>query len=133
MKSTVLLAGLAIMMASCSKDGDKVADCRTCGEMRIIVDLKHHNAVIDSGMVYLKYNTTDKAANYDDSAVVVRTPTAEYEATFYGKRVGSYYVFAKGFDKSLKQNVEGGVPVSINNDYAQTGYELTVPVTEPGH
>ncbi|MBW7915049.1 MAG: hypothetical protein H3C54_15395 [Taibaiella sp.] len=133
MKSTVLLAALALTVASCSKDGEKIADCRTCGEMKIIVDLKHHNKMIDSGMVYIKYNTTDKATTYDDSAVVVRTPTAVYEATFYQKKFGSYYVFAKGFDKSLQQTVEGGVPVAISNDYAQTGYVLTVPVTEPGH
>lgn len=120
-------------MASCSKDGDKVVDCRTCGEMKIIVDLKHHNTVIDSGMVYIKYNTTDKSLSYDDSAVVVRTPAATYEASFSGKKAGNYYVYAKGFDKSMQQNVEGGIPVSIDLDYAQTGYELTVPVTEPGH
>ncbi len=133
MKSTVLLAGLMLAIASCSKDGDKVANCRTCGDMKIIVDLKHHNSLIDTGMVYIKYNTTEASGEYDDSARLIKNTSDYATATFYQKRVGNYYIFAKGYDKKIHSDVAGGIPVRISYDYDNTGYKTTIPVTEAGH
>lgn len=130
MKSTVLLAGLALMVASCSKDGDKIADCRTCGETKIIVDVMHHNSLIDTGMVYIKYNTTVAVTEFDDSAMLIKNTSDYATASFHQKRVGNYYIYAKGYDKSGPRQVAGGVPVNISNDYIATGYKTTVPVTE---
>lgn len=133
MKSTVLLAVLALSVASCSKDGDKVANCRTCGDMKIIVDVAHHNSLIDTGMVYIKYNATDATTEFDDSARLIKNTSDYATATFYQKRVGSYYIYAKGYDNKIQEVVAGGVPLNISYDYDNTGYKTTIPVTEAGH
>lgn len=133
MKSTVLLVVLALMAASCSKDGEKVANCRTCGETKIVVDVMHHNSLIDTGMVYIKYNTINATTEFDDSAKLVKNSADYATATFNYKRVGNYYIYAKGYDKKLQEGVLGGVPVNITYDYQATGYKTTVPVSEAGH
>ena len=40
---------------------------------------------------------------------------------------GNYYVYGKGFDTSVMQNVKGGIPYIIENETTQTIY---LPITE---
>lgn len=130
MKSTVLLAALALMAASCSKDGDKVANCRTCGETKIIVDVIHNNSLIDSGTVYIKYNTIKPTIEFDDSVKLVKNSSDYATATFYQKRVGNYYIYVKGYDTKTQQVVKGGIGLNITHDYENTIFKTTVPVVE---
>ena len=100
--------------------------------MEIIVGLKHHDRVISTGKVYLKYDATDKPGSYDQSAVVEMTEDGPV-AIFPNKLPGRYYIYADGYDTTIGKDVSGGIPVTITNDYLYTYYSTTVPVTEAGH
>lgn len=89
---------------------------------------KHHTISknIINGKIYIAYNVQDIPAKYDDSAdcvLVGGIPTA----TFAGLKQGKYYLFGRGYDTSIKQDVKGGAPYTIN---AETTLQADVPVTE---
>jgi hypothetical protein len=48
-------------------------------------------------------------------------------AIISGLKQGKYYLFAKGWDPSISNNVKGGIPYTISSDEMQ---EITVAVTE---
>ena len=87
---------------------------------------QHHGKNIDSATVYLKYNSSDASATYDDSAVcqaVGGLPVARFDSL----KAGQYYIFSQGYDPSIFQAVKGGIPFTIS---ASDTFNVLVPVTE---
>ena len=87
---------------------------------------KHHASNIDSCRVYIRYNTLDAAASYDDSTWVVME-NGQPVATFSGLKNGNYYLFGRGWDPAIVQAVRGGIPHTISE---QKTYNLVLPVSE---
>ncbi|MCB0696680.1 MAG: hypothetical protein KDC07_04915 [Chitinophagaceae bacterium] len=130
MKLRLLIATAALLsFASCSKDGVEGNNCQTCSEMRIVVTLKHHDDVINTGKVYLKRDATNMPDSYDASAEVVMTDEGPM-ALFLNQRPGKFYIYADGYDTSINKDVAGGVPVNITSDFMFKYYRMIVPVTE---
>lgn len=99
------------------------------GNATLVASVKHHTQTIDSAVVYIKYNATDKALSYDDSTAV-SGGTGNKSASFTGLKKGKYFLFAKGYDLSIAEKVEGGIPYTISEERSQ---DLSLPVTEAGH
>jgi hypothetical protein len=75
---------------------------------------------------YIKYNTKNTPAYYDDSVQTILQngiPTA----VFTELTKGDYYIYGIGIDTSIMQTVKGGIPYTIETETAQTIY---LPVTE---
>ncbi len=93
------------------------------GKATLKVMPAHHEKQIDSCTVYIKYNTRDAPATYDDSVktqIAGGVPTA----TFTELKKGDYYLYGRGWDKDIQQVVTGGIPVTITQ-------EAVVPVNLP--
>ena len=117
------VAGLAlILFASC---GDKMAVVPAT----LKITPKHHGQNISDCTVYIKYDTKDKPAAYDDSMKCVMTRGVPV-ATFRNLRTGNYYIYGRGFDPSIGENVEGGVSLPIHTNY---DYVYDLSVTEGAH
>jgi hypothetical protein len=96
------------------------------GHATLSITPQHHGLNIANSKVYIKYNTKNTPAYYDDSVQTILQngiPTAVLtELT-----KGDYYIYGIGIDTSIMQTVKGGIPYSIENETAQTIY---LPVTE---
>ena len=98
-------------------------------ELRVVA--RHHSTVLDSMMVYIKFNALDAPndiSSYDISARV-EIKDGDTMAIFTGLQDGEYYVFGKGFDPSIARVVKGGFPIELCEENLQTFLQ----VTEDGH
>lgn len=118
------IASLLFTISCNRKDKDEVAG--KGGNAILKITPQHHGQDIDSCKVYIKYNTLDAANSYDDSAWVIQVNERPV-AMFSGLKKGNYYVFGKGWDPSIVQNVKGGIPYTITEEKT---LEITLPVTE---
>lgn len=122
-----LTLSACISFTSCERDDIVVAG--KGGNAILKVTPKHHSTNIDSCTVSLKYNAQDKPSSYDEVVKCVME-NGKPVATFTGLKKGNYYVYGKGWDKSIEQEVEGGIPYTITEEKT---LEINVPVTETGH
>lgn len=99
------------------------------GNATLKVTPQHHGDDIDSCTIFLKYNVLDKPSAYDEEVKCVME-NGKPVATFSNLHKGNYYVFGRGWDPEIEQNVEGGIPYTITEDKT---INITVPVTEAGH
>lgn len=121
--SKTAVAGIALMfLAGC---GDKMGVVPAT----LKVTPRHHGQSIKECIVYIKYGTKDKPASYDDSMKCVMTRGVPV-ATFRNLRTGNYYIYGRGFDPSIGENVEGGISLPIHTNY---DYVYDLSVTEGAH
>lgn len=129
MKNAINLTIVAVLgviaFASCKRSDDSPVGGKG-GAAVIYATPQHHSKNIDSCKIYIKYNSSEASTTYDDSAVCVPVG-GKPVATFSGLKNGKYYLFGKGYDPSILQNVKGGTPYEITT---QTQINLFVPVTE---
>lgn len=124
-----LFAALILAAAGLSACNRKENDNAGKGGNALLRVVPKHHAVskhILNGIVYIKYNAQDIPASFDDSASCIwigGVPTA----SFPNLKKGKYYLMGKGFDSSIKQNVQGGIPYEI---LEESTIEISVPVTE---
>lgn len=127
-----MLAPVLLLLAavSCRKDDNNPEPSGKGGKATLQATPQHHGKNIDSCTIYIKYNTMDAPSNgqYDDSAVCVQVG-GKPVATFTQLKKGPYYLYGRGWDPSISQNVVGGTPYTIADTTATT-YALNVPVTE---
>ena len=105
----------------------------TGGDYNLYVHVKHHSVEIDSATVFVKFNTSDApdpSTAYDLSAVVSEQ-NGEKVAVFNGLKKGSYYLYSHGWDYTILEEVEGGLPYEIVK--GDKRIDVTVQVTESGH
>ena len=123
-----ILTGLIFCIAaiSCNNDDDAAPAGGKGGIAVLKITPRHHSAEIDSCTVYIKYNSSNVSATYDDSAVCVQEAGLPV-ATFSGLKTGNYYLYGKGWDPAIAENVKGGLPYTINT---QTTLILSLPVSE---
>ena len=124
-KMLLAAAGLILLAAACkNKDDDPIGG--KGGNAILRVTSRHHTRTIDSITVYIKYNAANLPTSFDDSAVAVKTAT-DTTAVFTGLKTGTYYLYGKGWDRSINDTVVGGIPYTIT---AENDIRIFVPVTE---
>lgn len=116
---------LLALAFGCNRKDEETDVAGKGGNAILKITPKHHSQIIDSCKVYIKYNTLDATASYDDSTWAL--PSNGSVAVFQGLKAGKYYIFGLGWDKSINQEVRGGLPHTITE---QKTYELILPVTE---
>lgn len=97
------------------------------GNASIEITSRHHGNNIDSVTVYIKYNSSDAGSVYDDSAKAVHDIDGKPVASFGSLKKGKYYLYGRGWDTTISNNVVGGIPLSITEDRK---YEISLSVTE---
>ncbi|MBL7682529.1 MAG: hypothetical protein JNK00_04130 [Flavipsychrobacter sp.] len=92
--------------------------------MRVVAENSGIN--VDSGMVYIKYNTsvTPVDGKYDDSAKIKYVDNTAM-AIFTELKTGNYFFAAKGWDIIRSQTVYGTRPYTIQTE-AKTGTSYLV-------
>lgn len=128
-----LLLGVAatavLLINGCKKPEDDGPVGGKGGNATLRVTTKHHDKLIDSMTVYIKYNSQSKPAIFDDSAKVVKTPT-DTVAIITGLKPGKYYLYGYGYDLRFTEPVVvGGVPINITEEKE---YKVLCPVSELG-
>lgn len=96
------------------------------GNATLNIVAKHHSKNIDSITVYVKYNTQDAAAVYDDSVKAVMKDS-QPTATFTNLKAGKYYIYSLGWDPTILSAVKGGIPYTITEEKQ---LNITLPVSE---
>ena len=118
----ICLITLAVFYFSCVKPGKG-------GMAEIKGFVKHHTTPVPNAVVCIKYGAKefpgDDLSIYDEQIITTGTD-AFYE--FKELKKGDYYLFSVGFDSSIMEQVDGGVPVLIlkKSDIA----DINIPVTE---
>ena len=132
MKKTFLfLPAVALLFAACTHDKFRPVGGRG-GSASVMVYPQHHGnaTVLDSVKIYIKYDALDAPADgkYDDSVSWMQGSGALLpNGTFTGLWNGDYYIFARGYDRSVVQWVRGGLPFTVK---AQQSHSFTLPVGE---
>lgn len=131
MKKNILIYLLPIIavfaFASCERDDINIAG--KGGNATLKITPMHHDDVIDSATVFIKYNAQELPTSYDEHADVVMENGVAI-ATFSGLKKGQYYIYAEGWDHHINEKVIGGIPYTITEE---STLEINVPVTEEGH
>lgn len=127
------LMAASLLLASCVRKQPVVAPTPDPvggkgGKSTLNIVPQHHTKDIDSCMVYIKYDATNlpKSMIFDDSMKVVQDvggPTA----TFTGLKQGNYYIYGKGWDPDIAEDVVGGQTFRIIDTLS---YNLKLAVTE---
>ncbi len=117
----IFLSGI-LMAGSCKQPVETVSGGGKGGSSTITVSGEHRGSLIDTCMIYIKYNSLDAPANavYDDSATSVLI-NGKPTATFSGLTTGNYYLLAVGYHGGFSPpNVKGGKKCSVfhNGDTA---------------
>lgn len=127
-KSIALLfactATLFACMGGCKKPKNNVTGGGKGGNAVLRVIPEHAQLLIDSCIVYIRYNTKDAPADglYDDSVKCVMEDTTPV-ATFSGLTVGNYYLLGVGYHTGYSPpDVRGGIPCQLSTENTTTVY-----------
>lgn len=111
---------LFFSFSSCKKEGPG-------GKSSVSGNVKHHQELIPSAIVYIKYGATEFPGGdisiYDDK--VTSDTNAHFE--FKDLEKGDYYLYGVGYDFTGSYNVVGGVGIELKRNKASI---VDVPVTE---
>lgn len=123
------LAALAssLILTGCNRSDDSGdGGAGKGGNATLRVTPRHHGLAIDSCTIYIKYNSSELSATFDDSVQCVQID-GKPVGTFSGLKKGNYYIYGKGWDPYIIQSVAGGIPYTITEEQA---WDIAVPVTE---
>jgi hypothetical protein len=128
-KQLFILAIISLGAYGCKHD-DGVAIGGKGGNASITVYPQHHDVAknIINFKAYIKYNTLNAPANdaYDDSIVCTNHDNL-VSGTFSNLTNGNYYLFGRGTDTSIAEEVKGGISYTIKQQKAQ---DVELPVSE---
>jgi hypothetical protein len=135
--SVVIISALA---ASCVRENEYVAAPpelvagKSDSGMNILrVTPRHHlDQNIDSAIVYISYDITNRQAPYSDSKPVTMVD-GKPMAIFDSLMPGDYFLYATGRDATLDTPVKGGATFRVlprNNSKDKRTYDLYLDVTE---
>ncbi len=128
MKQIITFVAISALFFACKTKDKDVAG--KGGSATITVFPQHHEVAknLTAFKAYIKYGTKDAPTSgvYDDS-VLLANHDSLVSGSFPGLNNGDYYLYAAGYDTSIKSDVHGGVPYSIT---LQTPQSVSVPVSE---
>lgn len=115
----------ALTMISCKKK----PSAGLGGNANLKITAFHHTAPIDSGIVYIKFNSSEAPADntYDLNQPLTKDSNNNSYTIFKGLKKGDYYLYAEGWDPLIAAYVKGGLPYTIGEE---GDISLTIPVTE---
>lgn len=107
----------------------KKSSAGTGGNANLKVVAQHHSLSIDSGTIYIKFNTLDAPSDgvYDLTQSFSSSSTGNAFTIFNGLKKGDYYIYGTGWDPSISNQVKGGIPYTVESE---TELSIIVPVTE---
>lgn len=113
------------MIGSCTKK----PSAGLGGNANLKVKAFHHSSTIDSCTIYIKFNTSEAVSlsEYDLSQKIVKDSIGNSYTIFAGLKKGDYYIYGEGWDRSISNNVKGGLPYTIKEE---SDLEIIIPVTE---
>ncbi len=120
-----LAAALIFVMssASCNRE-DPEPKAGKGGNAVLHIVPRHHAKIIDSCLVFIKYNAQDLPSEFDDS-VWCKPVNGMSTATFTGLSKGQYYIFGRGYDEDIDQICIGGGPYTIEEE-GELHYNLAI-------
>ena len=126
MKKIILLTAvlLSSSITSCKKSN-------TGGKATLVAFPKHHGKAIYGATFYVKFGAKDlpsnPTTNYD---LKINGSAKEDHAHIEDLRYGNYYVYAVGYDSSIKMPVIGGVAATLKWSERKKEVDIDVPVSE---
>jgi hypothetical protein len=126
LKSTLATVAIATLLVSCTDKSTGPLPGGQGGGATVNVTPQHHSVNINDCKVYVRYNASEKAAKYDDSALC-KLVNGKPVATFKGLRKGNYYFYGVGYDPNIAQKVTGGLPYTVASEKV---WDIMLPVTE---
>ncbi len=121
-KLTFLILSFPILLFSCKKAG-------IGGANTLVISPEHHGTAIKGATVFIKFDTKEQpgteASDYDLNQTGDKDETHIHVE---GLKPGKYYIFCTGYDSTIFQTVQGGIPLTIKSKSGET--MITVPVTE---
>ena|SRR5436190_13889906 len=120
-KSILSLFILALIVAglSCKKNDEG-------GKARISGKVMHHDKPIPFARVFIKYGAKEFPGS--DSTQYNKTIVTGADASYsFDCYKGDYFLYGKGYDTDIQEEVTGGIHVKTRSKQKQT---IDVPVTE---
>jgi FlaG/FlaF family flagellin (archaellin) len=115
----------AALFSSCCKEGLN-------GKATVTATAKHHSTIVPGCTVYIKFDAKDAPASLSDYDVSYTADAASGNVVIENLKCGDYYFFATGYDPSIMEQVQGGVPFSIAHADRKNELVIDIPVSE-GH
>ncbi len=114
-----------LFMSSCKKK----PSAGYGGNANLKLFAKHHGAAIDNVTFYIKFNATDVPVGgvYDITQTAIVYSAGNSYASISGLKKGDYYIYAKGWDSSISEEVKGAIPYTITDETSQ---DIIVAVSE---
>lgn len=125
MRLLIIAFGM-LLFFSCKKSESNESTAGKGGSATLKITPQHHTRNIDSCTIYVKYNTLDVAASYDDSVICV-LENGRPVGTITQLKKGRYYLYGYGWDPLMATWVKGGLPFTIAAD---STYQINLSVTE---
>jgi hypothetical protein len=120
----VIVSFIIAVSLSCKKNN-------TGGQANVVAFPQHHSKPIYGATAYVKFGAKDlppDPVNNFDLKVVGQGN--EEQIHINGLRYGYYYLYAVGYDSSIKLPVTGGIAVHIKWSDRKKELDIQVPVTE---
>ena len=139
MRTTQIASGLllmSILAVSCTRENAIVEPAPAYkagkgGKAKLNVTPRHHLKEITDARIYIEYNAYRQPADgiWDDSAAVVQQ-NGKPVATFDSLRPGDYFMYAKGFDPAVSDDVIGTANFRIEDSVVARTYNTYIEVSE---
>lgn len=120
-----------IVICVCCGKKSKEIECAAGngGRISLIVYPRHHGKPVLPYQVYVRFNATDAPQTLSEYDINSTADTAEQSIKIRGLKCGQYYLYATGYDTSLRGNVKGGIPFTLDRN-ANSETIINIPVTE---
>lgn len=125
----VLSACFILSIFSCKKKEENTCIGGAGGTVTIVAYPKHHGKPVRPSKIYIRYNSKDAPASTSNYDFTKNADTTEDHIEIENLKCGDYYIYAEGYDTSIKANVKGAIPYTIKED-ATGEIQVNVPVTE---
>ena len=123
----ILVLALALVQSCRTKERDRGGKG---GGATLTIRPQHHGVSknLINFKVYIKYDASElPSANAFDDSVACTSSDSIVSGSFSSLKNGNYYIYGKGFDTSVLQDVKGGIPYTVNTQSAQN---MTLAVSE---
>lgn len=120
LSSMVLICLFVSFTVACKKAG-------TGGKATVQGTVAHHDRLIPNAVVYVKFGASEFPGPSPDLYDMQVNANLDAFYTIEELHKGDYYLYGVGYDSSISQTVQGGIPIKINSNDIN---EIDVPVTE---
>lgn len=121
-KFVIFSLSVCLLTLSCRKAG-------TGGKNTLVILPEHHGKLIPGCTTHIAFNTREKpSANLAEYDLHVPGNPLVDTIRVESLKPGDYYIYCTGFDSSINDVVEAGIPLELRKKSGDT--QVIVPVTE---